>query len=386
MANGYIDLDGTGSRLPTIAELKALSAMQAFASPNIYNLKPSNTLKARRALGRTDRPGRIAGIGDSTVRTVDSSGRSDLNLMGWPVFVPAMLKDRGVPASGDGWFGAGGIAVADIATNDSRWVRNAAWTVSVSGPGGAAWRATTTGNNVYTPKNPVSKFVIWYDRNPAYGHFTYTLDGGSPVDVNCAAANGLTSVTVDAVTLGAHSLTLTWASGGAVSIRAIDAYDDTGVVKPVRVCNFGISGNASAAMIGGDAVNSPWGAGYAMVNSFAPDLSILQTGVINDWRQSVALATSKANIRTQIENALLTGDAWMLTPSFDSSTAGNGPIQGQYVDQMWDLAQEYDIPLLDWRGSIISYAAAGNLIQDSVHPNTSGHYDIARLIVRALLS
>lgn len=382
IANGILDASAL-SDLGAARKQSASVLLPAYA-PHLYNFKPSNTLKARQAFYRTDRPGRIACIGDSTVRGESSATLADKHLLSWPPMLAGILADKGLRVSADSWCCMGGVGVASLTTYDSRWTLGGTWTNSVSGAGGQALRAASAATAVFAPKNPVSKFVLWYDTSNAFGTFSYAVNGGSATNINAGGgANSMASVVIDVGSLGMHTLDLAWFSGGTISIRWVIAYDDTDVIKPATLCNFGFSGAPSASMIGGNVSTSPWGAGYALTTYFQADLSIIEGAVINDWRTSVALATSKANIETQITNALLSGDAWLMTPSFDSNTSQNSPIQDQYVAQIFELADQYDLPVIDWRSSITSHTAAGALIRDSVHQSPSGHIDNATLASKA---
>jgi len=123
-----------------------------------------------------------------------------------------------------------------------------------------------------------------------------------------------------------------------------------------------------------------------LVNTIPPDLTIIEGGIINDWRQGVAIATSMANIQTIITAAASVGNVLLITPSFDNGSGGNTSSQEDYVTAFKALGVTNSIAVLDWRTSITSHAAAtaAGLIDDSVHPTYAGYADIARMTLNLL--
>ena len=107
----------------------------------------------------------------------------------------------------------------------------------------------------------------------------------------------------------------------------------------------------------------------------------MQFGLINSWRQSIALSQVRTNIQTKIQKYKDNGgDPIVCIPVFDPSNTGNAPIQDQYVGIAYEVAAEKDCPVFDIRkrhGSNAAAVAAGFQPPGDVHMTAAGYDDMA---------
>lgn len=340
---------------------------------------------AGRILVTLSATGLIAAEGNSTVRGFATGGGATQYQVGWPAQLATRLQSRSARASAQNVFGAGSSLWTDLLARDNRVTGTGSWSQTATpGPGGNAVGASAAGSMTFTPLGNVTTFDIYWRDGAAGRNFTYAVDGGATTQVNSTGTTQPAKTTVT-VALGAHSITLSWILG-AVTILGVDAYDATGGV-PLRVWNFGISGATSTQVADN---TDPQGGRRTFYTYANADLAIIEGGVINDWRQSVPVATSKANLTTlvQVQKAVKgnTGKVLLLTPVFDNDMSGNGSIQEQYVTAMKEVAAEQNVPILDVRPTFQSWAYANSQgwMSDSVHPTQAGYARIAALVDAAI--
>lgn len=329
--------------------------------------------------------GLILAEGDSTVRGFATGGGATQYQVGWPPQLATRLATRSARASAQNIFGVGSSLWTDLLARDNRMTGTGAWSQTATiGPGGNAPGATAAGSETFAPIGNVTRFDIYWRDGAAGRNFSYAVDGGAATTVNSTGTTQPAKTTVP-VSLGAHTLTVSWVLG-SISILGVEAYDDTGNV-PLRVWNLGISGATSTQVADN---TDPQGGRRTFYTYANADLAIIEGGIINDWRQSVAVATSKANLTTlvQVQKAVKggTGKVLLLTPVFDNDMTGNGPIQDQYVTAMKEVAVEQNVPILDVRPTFQSWAYANSQgwMSDSVHPTQAGYARIAALVDAAI--
>lgn len=331
---------------------------------------------------------RIMCIGDSTVRGINTTEvvtRTNMHLFSWPYWLARHLQSNGIPATADSFWGAGGSSFSSsppITSLDSRLTRSGSGIgFSESSLGGQALSGSASGSVTFTPLGQCDTVEIHWIRNTGLGTFSYSIDGGTATNVATAGASSMQKTTVYLGSLTNHSITIAWVSG-TWYVRGLDCYDSTSSPRQISVWNMGMSGNTSASMIGS---GNPWSPNN-FVTWLDPDLVIIEGGVINDWRTSVASATSKANIEMIATNAAVGASVVMLTPAFDSGSGGLTADQNTYVQNMLDIADTYGYGIINWRLSIGSSAisVAAGLIDDSVHPTSAGNSDIAYSILKIL--
>lgn len=332
----------------------------------------------------------IAAIGNSTLAGQSAGAGTAQAYQSWPDQYGDQLVAAGYNAKANALFcdhGSWGSTqnIANYAAGDGRFSYSGAAALGAGmGPGGNAFEWSAAGSITFAPRGLVSRFeIIW--REATGRQFTYQIDGGAAVNVTAVAASQISRVTTAQVAPGTHTLTINWVAG-SVRIFSVIAYDDS-VKAPLRIYNWGISGANSANLINNSDATTGRVAGYAF---HAPDVAIIEGGIINDWRQSVAVATSKANITTLVTTAKTwKGGACkpvLITPVFDGGSTGNTGIQDQYVTAMKEVATEQSVPIIDVRPTFQSYAYANaqGWMSDTVHPTAAGYAVISGLVKNAI--
>ena len=174
---------------------------------------------------------------------------------------------------------------------------------------------------------------------------------------------------------GDSALTLT-----LVGIEAYNAAD-----KPIGVYNMGASGSRIGHWV---ADNQD----YSFINAIvalAPDLVIIG-GPVNDYADhggagpdgSTAEATFKAEMRLAIEAALETASVLLLVDPPSNTGTATVDLQKAFAGYMRDLADEYEIPLIDIQEIWISQAhlADAGRYKDGDHPSDDGAWGIAEIV------
>lgn len=369
---------------PTQRELHA-------AMPYLPSMLPWQGRRVQDSLTPSARNIRIACIGDSTVRgvnTTEESTRPAMHLYSWPYLLAKKLNAMGINATNDSIWGSGGSSFGStpsLLTYDTRLTRSGTGiTTSESSLGGQSFSGSASGSITFAPANPVSKFDIHWIKNSGLGTFSYAIDGGAATNVPTAGTKGTDVTTVDCGGLGTHTITIAWVSG-TFYVRGLDGYDHTKNPRQISVWNFGIRGGTSNDMVG---TGNPWSPESWLSGRLQPDLSIIEGGIINDWRNALGVSVTSANLRKIVIAAKAAGgSAVLLTPTWDSATGPDEDIQEQYVDAMWAIAAEQNVPVIDWRSLLVSHTVgtAAALIDDSVHPTFKGYSTLADLIAKAIV-
>lgn len=356
-----------------------------------YNIKATNTRRIRAAAARNDENAIVACIGDSTTRGQSTGGGSTQALSAWPMQVAGLLDRKGVPAGANNLFGMGngyngaGSKFDALKAADPRISADTGSMLAfgVETAGGIAFAMNASAGFTFTPQAPVSHFKIYHAKNPGHGSFSYSINGGTPVTVSCAAPVAVGEVSIDVGSLGLHTLTLAHVSGN-VAVLGMSGYNNTGGRKELTFLNLGISGAKSDGFLF-EVSGQPY-TRRPMQKALAPALSLIEGGIINDWGQSTTLATTKSNIKTLCQDMLISGDVILITPVFDGGTAGLAAYQESYVRLMYEIADELDIGLIDVRRLWLSYtqANADGYMSDPTHPGARGYREQAKLIARVL--
>jgi lysophospholipase L1-like esterase len=343
----------------------------------------SNWATARAAVLAGTRNAKILPFGDSTDAGFGSNAGVADGTHGWPSKLVPLL---GVTASNSSWYGDYNQA-AILTTFDPRLALGswAAYTpVEPFSFGGHLLTASASAGALsFTPTNSVDTFELTYATFIGAGSFSYQIDGGAPTTVSTNVATSVTTIPIP-TTLGAHTLNILWVSG-SVFISGARAYNSA--AKQVSVINSGISGATSTQLA--DVGTFPWHVGNE-ISTLAPDLTIIEGGVINNWVTGISRATTIANLQTMITAAKRAGagDVILRTPN-PSQAAAFVPYATQqgYVDDMIALAITNNIPCIDvWRlfGGTWEAANASGYNSDTAHPNGAGYAAIAGYIAQGL--
>jgi hypothetical protein len=353
----------------------------------IPDFNPLTLMKYRAARNLKTRNAKVAFIGDSTFAGIETGGTTAQVLHSIPMQLAAKLQARGINAGANNRFGAGSALFSTLLTIDSRVTGTGAWSNTATlAVGGNATGCASAGSMTFTPQANVTKFDIWWRDGAAGRNFSWAVDAGGATTINSSGTTQIVKTTVSAGAAGIHALTLAWVAG-SITILGIDAYDDTSSRRELSIWNWGISGATSANLI--DNTDSVAGR-LAEITAMAPDLSIVEGGIINDWRNSLGTAATVTNLTTLFTTCQAVGDVIYYTPRFDNAGTGDAANQNAYVAAATALAVSMNIPVLDARSLFGSFAIgnAAGFYSDTVHGDTggSGYGDEADHVLRALLT
>ena len=307
-----------------------------------------------------------------------------LNSIGatFPSQMAAMFA-REFPAAGTGivhmntqsWFRQDGANAIDTRVN-----RIGAWATAARAAFAAGTiRATGTDKKLTFTETGV-EFVVYFARDADGGVMTVDVDGGATAEIDCSGS-GLGSHTIintiatgtggTALTDTSHTITITAPASGYAYVTGVEARrGKTGV----RVTRAAMSGSTTNSLLGTEESME------AVFDQAEPDLSVLLE-LVNDWLNAdLAVATFKTRWATIIQRAQQTGDVLIVVPPI-SDEAGTYPFE-DYVEALYELADEYDCALVDIhaRWSAYAEADAAGLMGDAYHPSFKGYRDIARAV------
>jgi lysophospholipase L1-like esterase len=230
---------------------------------------------------------------------------------------------------------------------------------------------------------------LMYVRSTATGTISYTIDGGSAVTFNTAggtANNQGGQVTrINLGTSGAHTLVVSYSSGGTCYIEGVVEYDGD-ENKGIRVHDAGHHGWKSS-----DWANRN-GFDYWMqsIKTLAPDLLIYTVGV-NDVTAGVTAdqwLTNTQNILGYVRG-VGSDPSVLVVPMFQRSET-TPSVWANYVKNAYTLAaSDPKIAICDISVRMPAVGLTGNgslgLYADTVHPNDKGHSMMADLVMGTIV-
>jgi hypothetical protein len=390
LGTSYTEINGAKNALavsggaPTWDGLALLGTAGAFV-----NINPTTTANFKAAYLAQAANIPIAFMGDSTMRGVDETAlpyNSQYPNAG-PMVVASLLNAAAINAGASNWYGLSGTSFNDYMIRDSRVAATgAATTGSIVAQGGSNVQLeTSAGSFSFTTPANATKAKIYTIDFFAGAQWSWQVDAGAPTTITQAGANTIVETIISLGTAGLHTVKISWVSGNN-ELYGIECYDDTAGRKEITCRQWGISGGTSGSMI--DNTGTPHSGRLQQLSQFPPKLVISECGLVNDWRTSVSVATSKANMLTLINAVKAAGsDFWFLTPPYDGGVAGLTANQDAYVAAMYQLVVSENVGLLDIRKLWKSYAneVSAGLVGDAVHPTKSAGYPSqAQLIYNGL--
>lgn len=378
ISDGTPSASGAFDGLARDVAATAAGRLDKGLSSLFYNFKPSNVYKLRAAMQRRDRNCLIAIAGPSTTAGQSTGGGAGQAVNSWPMQMARMLQAEGIPAGAGNFFAdhscwGAAQTVANYVAGDSRIVATGAAALDGrKGPGGNIWSLTAAGDLTFTPQVACTKADIYWRDNTTGHTFSWAVDGGAATNISSTGVAQIAKTTISLGALGTHAIKLAWVAG-TVYILGVHAYDDTAGRKEISVLNWGISGANSTQLI--NDTDTTVGR-LKSIGAFAPDAVVIDDWPINDARQSILATTTRANIKTMAQRVLAAGGVPILTTQLpDGSTSGLTALQADYAAMLFGLADELDIPLMDFRGSIVSYELgnAAGLYSDNIHPTALGN-------------
>lgn len=354
----------------------------------VSNLKPSNISNLRTALRAGSVNIRFAIEGDSVIRGVDGANAGNTAQYTTDSIherLAGFLNADGIfPASAMSHYGVSGSTLADFLGRTNR-VTVSGGTVLGSNKylGGTEFRFPGVASNATFTVDAVDTMrVIWGDQGATGRTMSYKIDGGSAVNLVTSGVSQIArTAAISLGSVGTHTISFDWVSGGTTLLCGVEFYNSTRT--EITIHNIAISGGVSANFI--DNTGAP-GQGRPQEESNFPFKCVAsEVGSVNDGRTSVSVSTFKTNMETRLLAARANGaDFIYITQPWDNGTGtGNVANQQQYRDAGYQLAAQYDFPVIDLAGmtggsyaaSVASgYQAAG----DNVHLTTAGKILLAR--------
>lgn len=246
----------------------------------------------------------------------------------------------------------------------------------------------------FAPPNVVNGFTAWFAaRDGATGLATIKVDGNSVGTVSLApVASGGTlarragtptnviAVDVTGLVAGAHTLRIEGPAGELCDLIMVEGHAATGV----RVSNLARSSTQMGDLVATDA-NNRYGLTWS-VDLPKADLAILMP-ISND--RTAGKAAFKAQVQTFIERQQATGGDVLLVAPVEPDYPTLGGTSANWRDlvtALYELADTYDVPLLDHTWSWVDFAGANarGLMGDGIHENNDGSERIARNIFAAV--
>lgn len=221
-----------------------------------------------------------------------------------------------------------------------------------------------------------TRLVIKYYGGAIYGSFTYSLDGAAPVSVNTSTSSGIQNIVLD-VPDSTHSINFACTSGQCI-IFGVDMQRDGGV-RVHKLGNRGLHAYHYSIVNEDD-----WKASFA---SLGIDVATLLIGT-NDRTTKRSPADFKTYVKKAIDMVKDVDsdiDFTLISPSNNQYDLGYTPMD-QYVQQLFDLAQENDLSFLNLMYLFGSSQKIinKNLFSDVVHPTTNMGNVIANKIFEFL--
>jgi hypothetical protein len=269
-------------------------------------------------------------------------------------------------------------------TRDSHYTAvGAGWQTTNVLPATGYGTSTTDGDTLtYTSTDTGTVLDFWVTADSTA--FSYAVDGGAAVPLtNTGADQAVRVVTVTGLPNTTHTLTITKTGTGVTRFIGAMVRDTTGI----EVYNFGWGGTTS----------SQWAASTAgTLRGIAASVAVQRDAVLiqvdtNDARTAAGNLTGpqwKTSIGTAIASHVGLGQPTALLLSPDGPSGIPAGRWDEYAVAAYELAEQYDIPLLDLRAVVGGWAtakAAGFTDGDDLHFNVRGWFVEANAIAGLLL-
>ena len=179
---------------------------------------------------------------------------------------------------------------------------------------------------------------VQYLKWPGGGTFSWAIDGGTATNVSTTNATQTENNTVQirGLTAGAHTLVVSYVSGGTSFVGGYYAYNGD---ESKGIGSWMLAFPSVMSSYWSDTTASKWANGLPWAT---PDLVTIELGA-NDYNQSsyVPSATFRANIETliaTIKSVLTYSPSFVLVPVWELVKAGNPEAWQAYVDAMYAIA------------------------------------------------
>lgn len=284
------------------------------------------------------------------------------------VFFTAALNQSGLPANCDSFIGDGALkktnatALGVYDTRITKGTFDGSSTVLTAGGGTISDTAGTTPMN-FLPLNPVDTVEVYYATNAGLGSFALsrTGDAANPT-ISQVGASGVGKYTFTGALGNVNGLNLARVSGGVYVIGEI-AYNSA--VKSIQVVPVSWSGGTTT-----DWTDSSTGfAALSAEVALAADFWLWRPG-INEWNQSIPVATFQAKLDLLVSSLLVGSDVALATPYPSRNTSFTLALQKTYVDAIFAVAAKYNLAVNDTWSKVASWEQgnAFGYYGDNLHP------------------
>lgn len=335
---------------------------------NVYNKKASNTRKLRAKLSTAYAGAGLAKLG--FIGDSKTAGQSvAYSTESWPMRLRAMLINQGHTAGG-------GIVTGNnnYVPGDSRWTFTGAWVRNAVDKPSAT--INTSGATALFTSDVTGTIVDIY----TYGTtapFTYSIDGGAAVTISPNGSSALQTITVTGLANTTHTVLITTTSTSTTFVTGVGVRAATGL----WVANLAVGGSKSS-----DWNSSAYFQNRHLASNLGLDVAFISLGA-NDARNSGTIANYKTNMQGLIAALQAGGTEIHLVVQTPPNTATiTAALWDSYVAAQYDLADQYDVPLVDLTHRYESWATANalGLFTDDLHENKAG-YAMNAAGVKALL-
>lgn len=252
-------------------------------------------------------------------------------------------------------------------------------------------KTTSTENDSCTVTFTGDLIEVYYLSTPSSATIETSIDSGEATEHDTSGETTQLNTILITTTTGEHTLTITITSENK-PFYLIGVIPQNDVNNGIMVNNCGLS---STTIIGTMTYGGYGGGPDSMlntlsptINSIKPDLTVIGY-IANDYNIQVPLANYEEYLNTLTEQALLQGEALLLSVGMWGGTSRTIP-QRSYVDIMRDVAVDNDCGFIDifgrWQNLTYAETEKGYITagDDHVHPTDKGHRNIAKTLYHAL--
>jgi hypothetical protein len=220
------------------------------------------------------------------------------------------------------------------------------------------------------------------------GSITVDIGGATLATIDTAVTSGgVTAVTKTTVSTGGAAATGTInikrSAGGLVRIIQVVARNSA--IKKAHVLNYGASGWRTSDYAD---VTGAWSPARA-VSAFGLDAAVIDLG-LNDLNASVAVATSRANLKVLVDALQAAGTDVFLSVPHPQDPATRDPLgnTSAFNAMIYELADAEGCGVIDLYARQGSYAllSSSGMLRDLVHGKPELYGDNAEAMARVLLA
>lgn len=385
-----VNRDAIDARALVVAAAKARVAVAPSVGTktydplrNSYNLRPSHLRRWRAALANAaigSGEARLACFGTSIAA---GQGVTTIATESYPNQLRAMIATRaGVPVAGTGPV----LCHLGDTTIDSRWTYSGTWSKFNPGPTNRTvlYSCTTNGGTAtYTSDLAGTIAEFWFSQSS--GAFSFTVDGSAPssgVTVTGGTYSSGTVTPTNSTAIGKVSVTGLADTTHPIVVTRITSplYLAAACVRKATGLSVGAIGSGGARL-SDTSLSQPYDLRTFMNTSWAPHL-VIADFMTNEAYTQVSAATFKTQLDAMCVSITNAGSDLILVgeiPAGGTDQGGAAMNLTAYRQALYEVADKYDLPVLDQFDRWGSYTSANGLgfMSDAFHPNKKGYRDYA---------